>query len=324
MHRRHSVRRWGALVAITGLVFAGCSSSGGDKTDDTPAGDTTVTTVEAESDDGPLMVLITNDDGIDAPGIDTLATAISGMDDVEIHVVAPAGNQSATGDRTTDGEVAHTDAETASGIEGIAVDGYPADTVELALDQLGLEPDLVASGINQGQNVGPVTAASGTVGAAMTAARRGIPAVAASAGFGDGADYDAAADLVVDWIDENRDAIEKGDHEVDGVVNINVPDCTAGESRGPAHVELAAEIPDGVSPFTADCSVEVDFDEPDDDVQAIANGWAAITEIPISEPGIYDDDDAAAGDTTAGDDDSGDDDSGDDDTDTGSDAGDGQ
>src|SRR5699024_6221135 len=117
-------------------------------------------------------------------------------------------------------------------------------------------------GVNQGQNVGPLTEISGTVGAAMTAVRRGIPAVAGSAGMVDGADFAFAAELMVDWIVEHRADLASGTTPADAVVNINVPECTAGEPRGVEEVPLAEEIPDNVVPFTADCTVEPEDEAP--------------------------------------------------------------
>ena len=136
----------------------------------TTASDTSTTTSIPDR----LTVLVTNDDGIGAPGIDALVTALSAVDGLDIVVVAPAANQSGTSDKTTPGGASHADATTISGVAGTAVDGFPADSVNVALDELGITPDLVVSGINKGQNTGNLAYASGTVGAARTAARRGI------------------------------------------------------------------------------------------------------------------------------------------------------
>jgi 5'-nucleotidase len=163
---------------------------------------------------------------------------------------------------------------------GTAVQGLPADTIAVALDELGMQPHLVVSGINEGQNTGPLAYVSGTVGAARSAARRGIPAVAGSAGFGDGADYEAAAALVVEWIEEHRAELAAGTSSVDTVTSFNVPDCTAGSIKELREVPLAAAIPDGVDPFTSDCSVEP-ATPPVDDVAAVAAGHAAVTAVPV-------------------------------------------
>ncbi|MEO1065644.1 MAG: 5'/3'-nucleotidase SurE, partial [Actinomycetota bacterium] len=90
-------------------------------------------------------MLVTNDDGVDAPGIDALVTGLSGLDGVEIVVVAPAENQSGTAMNLTDGDVAAGSATTASGVAATAVDGFPADAVRWALANDG-PFDLVVSG----------------------------------------------------------------------------------------------------------------------------------------------------------------------------------
>ena len=128
-----------------------------------------------------LTILVTNDDGVGAPGIDLLVERLRKLKNVKVTVVAPAENKSGTGDQTTPGELTVTPATHRQRLQGPAVAGFPADTVVWALDH-GVKPDLVVSGVNQGQNLGPVVDASGTVGAAKTAVRNGIPALAVSQG----------------------------------------------------------------------------------------------------------------------------------------------
>jgi len=263
-----------AVATAVAVAFAGCS----DDDSSEPASSTTTAPTRE-----PLTIMVTNDDGIGAPGIDVLVKALSAMDDVDVHVVAPAGDVTGTSDTKTAGGASYADGATASGIEGTAVDGFPADTVTVALDELGLEPDLVVSGINKGQNVGPLAYVSGTVGAGREAVRRGIPAIAGSAGL-DGDGYDLAAQLVVEQIEEHRD--EYGDASsgaFGAVVNINVPDCTAGEPKELLEVDLATQIPEGVNPFASDCSV-ASGDEPTDDVLAIVAGHPALSLVPPEPP----------------------------------------
>ena len=168
-----------ALVALT--AACGGADGGGALASSTTAAapETTTTTTPVDA----LTILVTNDDGIGAPGIDALVNALQALDDVEIVIVAPAENQSGSSDKTTDGPVASAPGATASGVEGTAVSGFPADSVNVALDELGIEPDLVVSGVNEGQNIANLAPISGTLGAARTALRRGVPAVAASAPF---------------------------------------------------------------------------------------------------------------------------------------------
>ena len=108
---------------------------------------------------------MTNDDGVGAPGIDALVQGLRRLDRVRITVVAPATNQSGTGDMTTPGALTTEQATTTSGYPAVAVQGFPADTVNFALDGgIPEKPHLVASGVNVGQNLGPVVNISGTVG----------------------------------------------------------------------------------------------------------------------------------------------------------------
>ena len=138
-----------------------------------------------------LHILVTNDDGVGAPGIDAVVEALRALPDTEVTVVAPLENQSGTGGQTTPGTLTVTDTTTASGYPAKAVAGFPADSVIWAFDQAGVtqKPDLVVSGINFGQNLGPAVAISGTVGAAEAAAARGVPALAASQGLADVPNY---------------------------------------------------------------------------------------------------------------------------------------
>ncbi|HET8929776.1 MAG TPA: 5'/3'-nucleotidase SurE, partial [Acidimicrobiales bacterium] len=267
---------WATAVA---LVLGGTACSTSDSPEDSRAGVTTTAATTTAPGPAPITVVVTNDDGIGASGIDELARQLGELEAVTVKVVAPATNQSGTGDTTTDGEVAYESGETTSGIEGIAVAGTPADSVNVALDELGLQPDLIASGINKGQNVGPLAQISGTVGAALTGVRRGIPAVAGSAGLTDPDDA-LGARYVVEWVKANRTRIADGRLAAGRVVNINVPRCTAGSPHELVDVPTASEIPEGVNPFEADCATTPASFEPTDDVDALAHGFAARSNVP--------------------------------------------
>lgn len=265
------------------LLLGACSSSDGTRAATTTTGRETTTTVTPAA-AGSLTIVVTNDDGIGAPGIDALVTALSAIDDVTVVVVAPAENKSGSSDKSTPGGASHHDGQTSSGVRGTAVDGFPADAVTVALDDLGVVPDLVVSGVNQGQNLGPIAYISGTVGAARTAARRGIPAVAASAGVGEGADYEAAAALVVAWIADHRAALVDGTVSTATVTSFNVPDCSlGGEIEALLQVPLATAIPKGVDPSKSDCRLEP-ATRPADDVAAVVAGHAAETLVPVDAP----------------------------------------
>lgn len=283
--RRGSRRAWPAVAIVAALaLFAGaCSDDGDDAADETSttaAEDTTTTAAEVEE----LTILVTNDDGVDSPGLSAVVEALSALPDTEVVIAAPAEQQSGSGSSRTDGEVDATEAETAGGVPAWAVDGFPADAVNWALDGgVDVEPDLVVSGINSAQNLGAVgNELSGTIGAARAGAAAGIPALAASAGLNDAVDYDLAATFVVGWVEDNRDAVLAGELSGDDVVviNLNVPVCTAGEIRGELEVPMS-EATDGA---IADQDCTSTLEDPTDDITAFNNGFVTISEISVEPP----------------------------------------
>lgn len=124
-----------------------------------------------------MKILLTNDDGISAQGLDVL-TVWAREHGHHVVVTAPKDNRSGQSGAITLGKPLTV---TDLGSSRWAVGGTPADCVRIALGFLGFHPDLVISGINHGANLGQDVHASGTVGAARMAAIRGIPAIAVSA-----------------------------------------------------------------------------------------------------------------------------------------------
>jgi 5'/3'-nucleotidase SurE len=130
-----------------------------------------------------MRILVTNDDGILAPGILALRRAVADMG--EVTVVAPVAPQSAVGHSITltDPIRVHR-VPLGDGVIGCGVQGRPADCVKLAILELMPErPDLVVSGVNLGANTGINVLYSGTVAAAVEGAFFGVPAVAVSIGI---------------------------------------------------------------------------------------------------------------------------------------------
>ena len=133
-----------------------------------------------------MRILLTNDDGIHAPGIEAMHKALEGLG--EVMTVAPLTVQSATGHGITFHEPLMCEEVVVNDeMTGLAVDGRPADCVKVALRALwqkrfgeGSTPDLVVSGMNSGANVGINVIYSGTVAAAVEAAFLGVPAIAVS------------------------------------------------------------------------------------------------------------------------------------------------
>lgn len=129
-----------------------------------------------------MRILLTNDDGITAPGLQATRRALRELDGIELDVIAPNTNRSATGRSITTRqpltvEEVHFD----DGHVGYATDGTPVDCVRFAeLGLVGGRPDLIVSGTNHGVNLGDDITYSGTVAAALEGIVLGIPAVAIS------------------------------------------------------------------------------------------------------------------------------------------------
>ncbi|MFB6270240.1 MAG: 5'/3'-nucleotidase SurE [Halobacterium sp.] len=170
---------------------------------------------------GSPEILVTNDDGIDSPGIRALAQGLDAVGNVT--VVAPKNNKSATG-RAMSNEVRVEEREL-----GYAIDGTPADCVVAGLEALGPYPDLVVAGVNEGANLGMyVLGRSGTVSAAVEAAFFGVPAIAislflTSEDFGEPThpeDYEAAVEATT-YLAEH--AVDAGVFEHADYLNVNAP-----------------------------------------------------------------------------------------------------
>lgn len=173
-----------------------------------------------------MRILLTNDDGIYAPGLAAMRAALGRLG--EVRVAAPAIEQSGVGHSITfltplmanqvfDGDQ----------LLGWAVEGSPADCVKLALAKLFVDeagepfrPDLVVSGINGGLNAGVNVLYSGTVAAATEAALNDLPAIAVSLEWDEHARFNTAAGLAVEVIEQMlaRDAWR--DHRL---YNLNIP-----------------------------------------------------------------------------------------------------
>ncbi|WP_027350328.1 5'/3'-nucleotidase SurE [Halotalea alkalilenta] len=171
-------------------------------------------------------ILLTNDDGIDAPGLETLARVASTLAR-EVWIVAPAFDQSGV---ATSISLHHPLRLAHFGERRYSVTGTPADCVTMAVRHLMRDapPDLVLSGINRGANLGRETLYSGTVGAALTALLLGVPTIALSQAFTDRS--------AVRWATAERlapDTIRRL-HAIgwprEVALNVNFPDVAAGQA----------------------------------------------------------------------------------------------
>ncbi|QJX48477.1 5'/3'-nucleotidase SurE [Hymenobacter taeanensis] len=167
------------------------------------------------------LILISNDDGITAPGIATLVRVMSRIG--EVVVVAPNSPQSGMGHAITIGHPLRLDASTIfEGIEAYECSGTPADCVKLAKHFVlrDRSPDLVVSGINHGSNSSVNVLYSGTMSAAIEAAIEGLPAIGFSlCEYGHDADFSHTEP----WIEHlTRQALEHGIPQ-GTALNINIP-----------------------------------------------------------------------------------------------------
>lgn len=171
-----------------------------------------------------MRILLSNDDGYQAPGIVFLADALASVAD--IFVVAPERDRSgASNSLTLDSPI-----RARTGTNGYTcVDGTPTDCVHLAITGLlEQEPDMVVAGINAGANLGDDVLYSGTVAAAMEGRFLGAPAIAISLVGDQPLHYDTAARVAVALVQRVR----SGTLPADTILNVNVPDLPWDELHG--------------------------------------------------------------------------------------------
>jgi 5'-nucleotidase len=241
-----------------------------------------------------VRVLLTNDDGIEAAGLQALRQALLTLPGIELAVIAPDGNRSAMARSiTTRRPLWVAQVEFGDGTVGYATDGTPVDCVRLA--RLGLieqfEAELVVSGINHGSNLGDDITYSGTVAAALEAIVLGLPGIAVSqqssaleldfrpgAGFDFGVAADFTARLVADL---ERMPLPRGT-----LLNVNVPGSAPnavevtrlGKRRYRDELSLIEEGTNGRRyRIYGDASFEQG--ETGTDIAAVAQGKIAVTPL---------------------------------------------
>ncbi len=241
-----------------------------------------------------LNVLLTNDDGIEADGLQAMRRALLELDGVRLAVIAPDGNRSAMARSiTTRRPLWVEEVPFADGTLGFATDGTPVDCVRLA--SLGVvedfEAELVVAGINHGANLGDDITYSGTVAAALEGVVLGLPAIAVSQQsgaraldyrFDGGFGFDVAAAFVARLVER----IEDVPLPARTLLNVNVP---AGEPGGVEVTSLGKRI------YRDELKLEREeehrrrywiygsdpgyHDEPGTDLAALAAGRVAVTPI---------------------------------------------
>lgn len=233
-----------------------------------------------------MRVLVTNDDGVEAPGIVALAARIRAAGH-DVVVVGPDSDRSGAGaaigplHRSEPIPMAERRVPGLEGIRVVALERPPATAVYLAcLGAFDGRPDVVASGINPGANTGHLVLHSGTVGAALTAVGLGVPALAVSLKWSEAPyEWETAAALAVpalEWV-----AARPGPP---AALNLNVPNLPLREVRGVRAADLA---PYGevwvASADVREGDVRIEFrgsdhgPAPDSDAASVLAGWATLT-----------------------------------------------
>lgn len=233
-----------------------------------------------------MRLLVTNDDGVLAPGIAALARAVLTLGH-DVVVAAPhtdmTGFGAALGAFASDGsiDVKPVELDGLEGVPSFMVTGPPALCVMAArLGGFGVAPDFVVSGINPGPNTGRATLHSGTVGAVLTGGNFGVSGLAVSIGVGDEIHWDTAGSLAVgalEWLI---------DQPARTLLNLNVPNVPLDEVKGVRWASLApfgtvrAQLIDAPGGGLQMELREHDEKLPDDsDTALVRDGYAAITSI---------------------------------------------
>ncbi len=234
-----------------------------------------------------MKILLTNDDGFDAPGLKALVEAIRPLG--EIAVAAPNEQASASGHSISLHTSIKVSADSRFGLEqAFRISSTPADCVRLAVLQLlSWKPDLVISGVNQGANYGSLIFYSGTVAAAAEAALLGIPSMAVSLTSHTSHDFATAAFYAKRLA---RQISERG-LEPGVLLNVNVPPLPGAEIRGIAlthqgkfrHVDDLAPHPEmeGHYRYVLDSPTAPSEEDPDSDVARVRAGYVSVTPLHL-------------------------------------------
>lgn len=233
-----------------------------------------------------MNILLTNDDGIHAPGIEALMVAMP--QDVKVTVAAPSTQRSASGHSITLGQRLRVEDLSVGRFRKFSVHGTPADCVKFAIAGIpDFRPDLLISGINQGANTGVSVYYSGTISAAREGFINRIPAVAVSLCSGTSTDFEASMDITRKIVEGYR----KSCFPLDVMLSINVPAIPFKEILGvrvtkQAHSRFIEElIPekehDGKKIFTLAGEIEIYEPDGSSDEEAVAEGFISITPLKL-------------------------------------------
>ena len=236
-----------------------------------------------------MRILLTNDDGIHAPGL--LALAEVAREFGTVKVVAPDRERSACGHSMTMRDPLRMRKVDYHGLEAYEVNGVPVDCVNVALTAIWPDGcDLILSGINSGPNMGFDVTYSGTVAGAMEGCINEIRSIALSmALFVDGAPlhFDTGAR----WLRQNWDLLTQAPTKERVFLNVNIPAIEFDEIQGHRFVGMGKRVyedrveersdPWGRPYFWQGGVVVMRTDDPNTDVNAVSNGFVSITPVSL-------------------------------------------
>ncbi|MFC0228581.1 5'/3'-nucleotidase SurE [Serratia aquatilis] len=229
-----------------------------------------------------MRILLSNDDGVSAPGIQILAAALREF--AEVQVVAPDRNRSGSSNALTLGSPLCT--LTLPNGDIAVQQGTPTDCVYLGVNALVLPaPDIVVSGINAGPNLGDDVIYSGTVAAAMEGRHLGLPAIAVS--LNGHQHYETAAVITCRLLR----ALQREPLRTGRILNVNVPDLPLAElkgirvtrcgSRHPADKVFSQEDPYGHKLYWIGPPGDKFDAGPDTDFAAVEQGYVSLTPLQV-------------------------------------------
>lgn len=234
-----------------------------------------------------MKILISNDDGYQAPGIVALHDALASIDGVTVEVVAPEHNNSAKSNALT----LHAPLYVHQAHNGFRyVTGTPADCVHIAMTGLlGYRPDLVVSGINNGANMGDDTIYSGTVGAAMEGFLFGVPAIAFSQVEREWVQLEAAAQKAKHMVQQMMHQQLIG--TAPWLLNVNIPNLPLDEIKGvklcrlgrrhSAEPVIQQVSPRGQTMYWIGSAGAAKDESEGTDFHATAHGYVAMTPLKV-------------------------------------------
>jgi 5'-nucleotidase len=235
-----------------------------------------------------MNILLTNDDGIKASGLEALRRAMP--EDVQVVLVAPANEKSASSHSISLGQKLRVEEFAKEGIRHFAVHGTPADCVKFALSEIkNFKPRLIISGINRGANTGVSVYYSGTISAAREGLINRVPSMAVSLCSKTWEDFEASIQVTRNLVESYKAGLVPETT----MLNVNVPPVPCKEIRGVKITKQAASRfieeficetqHDGKKIYTLAGEIELYDADGTSDEEVIAQNYISITPLKLDQ-----------------------------------------